>query len=195
MAGESRVEWSGVVLVVFGVGTTALLVLTLLFGDELSRIWVICFAVAAVVGGGVYGLWRLYRRRSAERARVLARRFRGAAIVSSIATPGFLARVRTVAELLGLNTGSVVPLASLSVVVGSDGLTVFTGHREPHAVISIPATAIGRVTRNSAFDLDGTPIPGIGFEIEHDGRRATLDVFVTPAIVPAAVTRMKQLLG
>jgi len=195
MAGESRVEWSGVVLAVFGVATTAVLVFTILFGDELSRFWVIVFTAAAVVIGGGYGLWRGYRRRSADRALVLARRYRGAAIVSSIATPGFISRLRPVAMLLGVNTGAVAPFASLSVVVGTDGMTVFTGHREPRIVISIPASAIDRVTRNSAFDVDGTPIPGIGFEVESNGRRATLNVFVTPTVVPSAVARMRALLG
>ena len=195
MAGESRVEWSGVVLAVFGVATAAVLVFTILFGDELSRFWVIVFTATAVIIGGGYRLWRRYRRRSADRALVLARRYRGAAIVSSIATPGFISHLRPVAVLLGVNTGPVVPFASLSVVVGTDGMTVFTGHLEPHIVMSIPASAIDRVTRNTAFDVDGTPIPGIGFEIEHNGRRATLNVFVTPAIVPSAVARMQKLLG
>lgn len=195
MSGESRVERSWIAMVVFAVASAAVVIFTLAFGDEVSRTWVIAFAVATVVGGAVYGLWRLYRRRSAERAVVLARRFAGAAIVSSIATPGFLARIKVVAGLLGLNTGSVFPLASLTIVVGTDGLTVFAGHRKPHAVISIPVDAIAGVARNTAFDVDGSPIPGIAFEIERGGHRTTLDVFVTPSAVPAAVARMQALLG
>jgi hypothetical protein len=187
--------WGRVSIVVIAVATVFLIAATLRVGDSFARAWLLTFTIAGASVAIGWIIVRTYRLRGQIRSGVLHRRYAGAVIVSSVVTPTFARDAKAVGLLLGTNVG-VLPLgASLSIVVGSDGMTVFTGSRDPHAVLSIAATAIEKIERNTAFGLDGTPVPGVEFTVIDAGRRLTVRTYVRPAVARLAVQRMRELLA
>jgi hypothetical protein len=187
--------WGRVSIVLIAVVTAFLIVATLRVGDSFARAWLLTFTIA---GAGVAIGWivvRTYRWRGQVRSGVLHRRYAGAVIVSSVVTPTFARDAEAIGRLLATNVGSLPWGASLSIVVGSDGMTVFTGSREPRAVLSLPAGVIESIERNTAFGLDGTPVPGVEFAVIEGGQRLSLRTYVRPAVARLAVQRMRELLA